>query len=195
MDVPLLFAQLFDLFFFLSSPSSSSLFFHLPHFSSCFFFLRPSTVVDDLLRCRSTSSSLSRRDANVVMATPADQIRSARVCMNFTIVRVVTIVPETVLNAKKSSSFLAKKDRRTVRLDVQERVAKEHLALKNKNVPSREIAGKTHTFWFDWGPAGERPEAGIRSSCTALFPIHRKWRRPSLQLYVREIDTSWGTRP
>ena len=58
---------------------------------------------------------------------------------------------------------------------------------------SREIAGKTHTFGFDWGPAGERPEAGIRSSCTALSPIYRKWRGPSLQLYVREIDTSGGT--
>ena len=59
---------------------------------------------------------------------------------------------------------------------------------------SREIAGKTHTFRFDWGPAGERLAVGIRSSCTGLSHIHRKWHAPSLQLYVREIDTSWGTR-
>ena len=26
---------------------------------------------------------------------------------------------------------------------------------------SREIAGKTHTFWFDWGPAGERRRSGF----------------------------------
>ena len=59
---------------------------------------------------------------------------------------------------------------------------------------SREIAGKTHTFWFDWGPAGERPEVGIQSSSTKLSHIHRKWRASSLPLYVREIDTSGGGR-
>ena len=59
---------------------------------------------------------------------------------------------------------------------------------------SREIAGKTRTFWFDWRPAGERPEVGIRSSSTKLSHIHRKWRASSLPLYVREIDTSGGGR-
>ena len=59
---------------------------------------------------------------------------------------------------------------------------------------SREIAGKTHTCWFDWGRAGERAEVGIRSSCTELSPIRRKRGDPSLLLCVREIDTSGGGR-
>ena len=64
---------------------------------------------------------------------------------------------------------------------------------RKSSLSSREIAGKTYTFWFDWGPAGERPEVGIRSSSTKLslsLSLHRKWRASSLPLYVREIDTS-----
>ena len=69
-----------------------------------------------------------------------------------------------------------------------------HAAQMRLSQPSREIAGKTHTCWFDWGRAGERAEVGIRSSCTELSPICRKQGDPSLLLCVREIDTSGGGR-
>ena len=48
--------------------------------------------------------------------------------------------------------------------------------------PSREIAGKTHTFWFDCGRTSKQAEVGIRSSCTELYHIHRERRDPSLLL-------------
>ena len=34
----------------------------------------------------------------------------------------------------------------------------------------REIGGKTHTFWFDWGPAGEPVVVGVRSLAQKPLP-------------------------
>ena len=38
----------------------------------------------------------------------------------------------------------------------------------------REIGGKTHTFWFDWGPAGEPVVVGVRSLAQKPLPYKVK---------------------
>ena len=56
----------------------------------------------------------------------------------------------------------------------------------------REIGGKTHTFWFDWGPAGEPVVVRVRSLAQKPLPYKvNKWRFRSDCLLPSEIGTSW----
>ena len=42
--------------------------------------------------------------------------------------------------------------------------------LQSLSCALREIGGKTHTFWFDWGPAGEPVVVGVRSLAQKPLP-------------------------
>ena len=55
----------------------------------------------------------------------------------------------------------------------------------------REMGGKTHTFWFDWGPGRRTGHRRGSVTCTETSPIQSQWRFRSDCLLPSEIGTSW----